>query len=253
MLPIARRNSIKDIITEKKSVTVTELTKMFNVTDETIRRDLKLLEEQGFLVKTHGGAFIQDGVENDIDISIRGCAFLDSKIKIAQIAMKLINNGDSIFLDCSTTSLQIAKAVVNMRLTVITNSIFIINQLSAYENIRLIAIGGTLNKTHMCFTGKSAIQTLKNYFVDKAFISCRSLSIKHGITDSNEAISEIRSLLLNQSNNIYLVADYSKFNKTSFISIGKFSDITGVIVDQSLNEEWQNVLSKNHVELYFPQ
>ncbi|MEG1820465.1 MAG: DeoR/GlpR family DNA-binding transcription regulator, partial [Oscillospiraceae bacterium] len=220
--------------------------------DETIRRDLKLLEQQGLLVKTHGGAFIQDGATNDINISIRDGAFLDSKAKIAQEATRLIHNGDSIFLDCSTTSFHIGNAVRNKRITVITNSLKISSVLASYDNIRLIVMGGVLNRTHMCYVGQGTLQNLSNYFVDKAFISCRSLSIQHGITDSNENMAEVRSLILNHASSVYLVADYTKFGKTSFVSIGSFQKLTGLITDKPLSEEWIDCLNANNVLYYFP-
>lgn len=144
MLAVTRKSEIKDIVLEKKSVTVTELAKIFSVTEETIRRDLKQLESEGFLTRTYGGAFIQDGVENNIDLSIRETAYLKNKQAIASRCRELIHNGDSIFLDSSTTTLTIAKAISDMRLTVVTNSLMIINELCDKANIHLIAIGGQL-------------------------------------------------------------------------------------------------------------
>lgn len=252
MLAVSRRNAIMELLTEKKNVTVIDLAKLFSVTDETIRRDLKLLEQQGLLVKTHGGAFIQDGATNDINISIRDGAYLDCKEKIAQESVKLIRNGDSIFLDCSTTAYHIASAIKHKRLTVITNSLKIANILSGFDNIRLIVMGGVLNRTHMCYVGQNTIQNLSNYYVDKAFISCRSLSIEHGVTDSNESIAEVRTLILNHANSVYLIADYTKFNKTSFVNIGSFQRITGLITDRPLSEEWIDCLNANNVSYYFP-
>jgi DeoR/GlpR family transcriptional regulator of sugar metabolism len=102
----------------------------------------------------------------------------------------------------------------------------------------------------MSFVGRSALQSLDNYYVDKTFMSCRSLSQVHGITDSNEAMSEIRQKLLSRSNSIYVVADHSKFDKTSFINICNFSDINGVITDKQLDQEWIKFLADNNVTYY---
>ncbi len=253
MLAVSRRNAIMDLLTEKKNVTVIELAGMFEVTDETIRRDLKFLEQQGLLVKTHGGAFIQDSSTNDVNISIRDGAYVDCKEKIAQEALELIQNGDSIFLDCSTTSFHVASAVKNKRITVITNSLKISQILSEFDNIRLIVTGGVLNRTHMCYVGQNTIQSLNNYYVDKAFISCRSLSMQHGITDSNESIAEIRSLMLNHAGTVYLIADHTKFDKTSFVNIGTFQKIAGVISDSPLSCEWIEYLNSCNVNCYFPE
>ncbi len=244
MLAVTRKGKIKDIIIEQKSVTVSELSTKFNVTEETIRRDLKSLEDENFLTRTYGGAFIQSGVENNVNPSLREFAYVKSKELIADQAKTLIHNGDSIYLDSSTTALFIARVITDMRLTVITNSILIVNQLEQYDNIKLICVGGTFSRNHKAFHGTHTLQTIANYFVDKAFVSCRSLSIDHGITDSTEGEAAIRKLLLKQTNEIYFIADYSKFNKTSFIRICDFSEVTGIITDKPLSAEWVSLLAQ---------
>jgi DeoR/GlpR family transcriptional regulator of sugar metabolism len=249
MLAVTRKSKIKDIVLEKKSVTVTELSKLFSVTEETIRRDLKQLEDDGFLTRTYGGAFIQDGVENNVDLTIRETAYMESKIAIAKRCLSVIHNGDSIFLDASTTALQISKELQGMRLTVVTNSLLIINELQDKEDIRLISIGGAYTPRDKAFVGSTAIHNLESFYVDKTFMSCRSVSMEHGITDSNEAIAAIRQTLITRSNHIYLVADHSKFDKTSFIRISGFEAITGLITDKQLDDQWLDYLSKNNVEL----
>ena len=106
MLAVARKTKIKDLLLEKKSVTVTELSKKYNVTEETIRRDLQQLENEGFLTRTYGGAYIQDGVLNDIDLTLRETACVESKEAIGIKCTELIHHGDTIFLDASTYQLH---------------------------------------------------------------------------------------------------------------------------------------------------
>ena len=250
MLAVTRKAQIKDIIQEKKSVLVSELALIFSVTEGTIRRDLKSLEEEGFLTRTYGGAFIQDGVANEVDLDIRETVYEDSKMAIAQKALGLIHNGDTIFLDSSTTSYFIAKAAKDMNLTILTNSLLIIDFLSKYENIRLICIGGQLSHKSKSFIGRSTHKVLNYYFVDKSFMSCRSLSLEHGITDSNEETAIIRQCLLDRSNKIYIVADYSKFDRTSFVNICDFSAINGIITDYNMSDEWIAFLKDHNVELH---
>lgn len=249
MLPIARKNKIKELIVEKKSVTVAELTDLFKVTEETIRRDLKQLEDEGFLSRTYGGAYISDGVQNDVDVNIREFIHVEGKKKIATKALSLIKSGDSIFLDASTTSLVIASMIQNLRLTVVTNSIKVVNTLIEKPNVNLVVIGGTLSKSSLSNLGRNAEHNMKNYFFDTAFISCRSVSMQHGITDSNEQQAGIRMLAAEHANNVYLIADYTKFDKTSFASICGFDLIDAVIVDKTLSSEWHQFLHENNVNL----
>lgn len=249
MLPIARKNKIKELILEKKSVTVAELTTLFKVTEETIRRDLKQLEDEGVLTRTYGGAYISEGVQNDVDVNLREFIHVEGKKKIASQCLKFIKNGDSIFLDASTTSLVIANMLGDIKLTVVTNSLKIVNALSDNPNINLVVIGGTLSRSSFSNLGRNAELSLENYFFDTAFISCRSISMKHGITDSNEQQAEIRKLAADHGNKAFLVADYTKFDRTSFASICGFEDIDAIIVDQTLSTEWHEFLKEQNVEL----
>lgn len=250
MLAVKRKSIIKDMVLENKSVTVADLAKKFNVTEETIRRDLKVLEAEGVLTRTYGGAFVQSGVINEVNIAVRETFLIENKRLIANKCVNLVHNGDSIFLDCSTTAYYIAQALKNMRLTVITNSLKITNLLVSYQNIRLITVGGILDHENMSFTGKNVIDILNIYFFDVSFVSCRSLSLEHGITDSEEQKAAIRKLAIQHSNKIYVVADYSKFNKTSFIKICDFSDVDGIIVDKKLSQEWHDCFSNANTILY---
>ena len=249
VLPITRKNKIKELITEKKSVTVSELTNLFNVTDETIRRDLQQLEKEGFLYRAYGGAYISEGVENDVDVNIREHIHIEGKQKIANSCIKFIKNGDSIFLDSSTTSLGIASLLKGFKLTVTTNSIKIANKLYEFEDINVVLIGGKITHPSMSCLGRIAESNLKNYFFDICFTSCRALNMNHGITDSNELQAEIRKLAIEHANKTFLVADYTKFDRTAFTRICDFSKINTIVVDNELSEEWREFLKTENVDL----
>ncbi len=250
MLAMRRKSLIKEIILEHKSVTVSELAQKFSVTEETIRRDLKIMEEEGFLIRTYGGAYIQDGVQNEVKITVRETACVESKTKIAETCAGLIHHGDSIFLDCSTTAFFICDQVKNMRITVLTNSLKVASFLANYSNIHLIMMGGFFNNVNMSFVGKVTTIALGDFYVDKAFISCRSLSIEHGITDSSEQDSDIRQIMMQRANKVYIIADYTKFNKTSFISIDNFENVNAVITDQPLGEKWHQFFEERKIKYY---
>lgn len=249
MLSITRRNQIKDIILEKKSITVSELSTKFSVTEETIRRDLKVLEEDHFLTRTYGGAFIQEGVQNNVDLKLRANTYTSSKKQIASMCVPLIHNGDSIFLDESTTSLHIAHALKLMRLTIVTNSLMIVNDLKDYDNINLVLIGGFYSKKSESFTGQLTLDALDKYYLDKSFISCRTLSLNNGISDSTEFIASLRKKIISRSNKTYIVADYSKFDKTSFIHICNFNEIDGIITDKPLSQGWREMAKEKNITL----
>lgn len=247
MLAITRRNEIRDIIQDKKSITVVELSKRFSVTEETIRRDLKQLEEEGVLMRTYGGAFIQDGVENNVDLNLRKTAYTQSKEAIALCCRKHIHSGDSLFIDSSTTSLALAKSISDMHLTVTTNSLLIVKELCDKPNIHLICIGGNYSSVDQAFCGLYTNEIMKKYYFDKAFVSCRTLSLANGITDSIESVAEVRQIAIKRSKEVYVIADYSKFNHTSFIHICDFDDIDYVVSDFEPTDDWTYYLTNHHV------
>lgn len=250
MLAIMRKEQIKNLILEKKSISVIELAQYFSVSEETVRRDLKALEKEGFLERTHGGAFLKKRVQSNIEVNVLEKLLVENKQLIAKKCKELILNGDSIFLDASTTTHHICNEIMDMNLTVLTNSLKVVNSLAEAENIKVILIGGGLDRSSMSFIGRTATQCLKGYYVDKAFISCRSISIENGVTDSNEKQAEIRQLIIERSSKTYLVADATKFGKISFIKISDFSNINGVIVDKQLPAEWYTYFKQRKIALY---
>lgn len=247
MLVVTRLNKIKEIVLEEKSVTVSELSELFHVTPETIRRDLKTLEDSGVLKKTYGGAYVEDGVSNEVNFSIKENILVESKRLIAERCREFISNGDTIFLDASTTVSCLCEVIAGMRLTVLTNSLNVINQLSKSKNFTLISIGGNLSTKSMSFVGISAIQNMSNYYVDKAFISCEALSMQSGLTDSTEEQARIRQIAVQRSRKTFLLADHTKFNKSCFQHINSFENIDSIVVDQAPAGNWKDFLEAQQV------
>lgn len=249
MIAAVRRQKIRDIVFEKKSATVAELAQYFSVTEETIRRDLKTLEQQGILMRSYGGAFVGNGVENLVNVNIRSDVYVDQKTTIAQRALNFISNGDTLFLDNSTTAYHIARLLTNYRVTVLTNSLLTINLLADYDSVRLIAIGGDYSASERAFYGNITVNTLERYYVDKAFMSCRSLALNTGITDSTDRWVQVRRCALKHSNQIYFVADFSKFDNTSFTHLCDFNEVNYLITDKPQRSEWHTTLAAQGCKL----
>ena len=247
MLAITRINEIKELIRQQKSVLVSDLAPRFGVTEETIRRDLKKLEDEGLVIRVYGGAYSTDGVQNDVNVTLRETILVDEKKLIAQRCLPFIANGDSIFLDCSTTALQLAALLSRYTLTVITNSLKVADCLAPHRDIRLVLIGGALHATSMSFLGQSATTALAGYYVDKAFVSCRSLSIKNGITDSNEDQSAVRRLAIRLSDQAFLLVDHTKFGQTSFSKVAELTEVSTVITDFPVAPTWREYFLNHHI------
>ena len=252
MLAIERKNRIFEILQEEKKVIVADLSKMFQVTEETIRRDLEKLENEGLAKKTYGGAVLNESLNTDLSYTIRQKTNVDKKMAIAKLAADLIEDGDHIMLDASSTAVYIAKQLKNKKnLTVITTSIEILLELVDIVGWKVMATGGTMKEGNLSFIGPHTEQMLTSYHVDKAIVSCKGIDEKRGFTDSNEADAHIKKVILDSANIRILVADSTKFDKISFAKSCDYNDIDVFITETKPNIRWMNKFQANNIEVYY--
>ena len=238
MLVAERRKKIIDIVNDKKSIRVTELSKMFSVTEETIRRDLEKLERDDELKRSHGGALsISKSDTTEIPYFEREIINMEEKKAIADEAVKFISEGDKIFLDASTTAWYMAKAIPDVSLTIVTNSIKVTLELAAKTNIKVISTGGELLRKSLSFVGARAGETIDSYHVDKAFISCKALHKTFGLSESDEQQAVVKSKMIQGATQSYIMVDYSKFGLKSFASVGGIELVETIITDSKMNRE----------------
>ena len=250
MLAAVRKEKVKEYLLEYKNASVTDLSKLFSVSEETIRRDLKALEDAGYVIRTHVGAVLSQPVSKTVDNSALEKIFVKSKELIANQCRAFIHDGDCIYLDASTTAATICATLQDIHVTVLTNSLRIINKLSSAENIKLICVGGNLLHSRECFVGRTANDALNRYFVDIAFISCRSVSIENGITDSDDDDAETKQIISSHANRVCLIADHSKFGKTSFAHVCDFTRVNDIVTDMPVSEEWLHFAQENNINIW---
>ena len=252
MLAIERRDKITAMLQNQKTVLVTELSKLFDVTEETIRRDLEKLEGEGVLKRTHGGAVLRENINIDLPLAVREGSNIEGKQAIAKRLAAIIEDGDSIILDSSSTALFVAKNIKDKkRLTVITNAEKVVLELSNAKDCKVISTGGTLKANSMSFIGHWAEKAIENYYVDKAILSCKGLDINRGITDSNEMEIEVKKAMINSASKAFLVVDNSKFDKVSFAKLVDFDKINVLVTDKRLPLEWEEKLESCDVKLLY--
>ncbi len=249
MLAIERRNKILAMLQRDSRVVVSDLSTSFNVTEETIRRDLEKLEKEGFAKKTYGGAIINESLNVDLPYTVRKKANVTNKQYIAEIISSMIEDGDHIMMDASSTAVYAAKHLKNKKnITIITNSIEILLELSEVAGWKVLSTGGALREGSLSLVGYQAEKMITNYHVDKAIISCKGIDMEKGITDSNEMDAQIKKLMLDSANIKILAADNSKFNKISFTKIGDLADVDILITDSELDDKWKQVFNTMQVE-----
>lgn len=244
-----RRERIKKILLEKKSATVAEMAQLFNTSAETIRRDFEALDQEGFLTKSYGGATLAMRKSISYSQKIKSGIMTDIKKQIAISAAKLVKPNDCIFLDHSTTVYEMCDQIAHLPLTVMTNSLVVMNRLSGCENIKLTIPGGNFNVISQAFFGLEAVRYLQRHCVDKAFLSCKTLDIRRGLNDSEEMIADMRKNIVQNSDFTCLLADNTKFNKTAFIQTCDFSDIHCIVTDQMPDDTWKVFFEEEHIEV----
>ncbi len=249
MLAIERRRKITEIVQESHSIKVSEMSKIFNVTEETIRRDLQILESNKVIKKTYGGAVINDKTNVDLSLNIREKTNVASKKLIASKIVDLIEDGETIMLDSSSTAYYVGSEMKNSKknITIITNSIIIITDFFGNKNFKIISTGGYLKDSSMVLVGPLTEKNIRSYNVDKAIISCKGIHISKGITDSNELEAEVKKVMISSAQKIFLAVDHSKFDKVCFAKVADFNEINYLFTDEQLSDDWKNILQANDI------
>jgi DeoR family transcriptional regulator, fructose operon transcriptional repressor len=253
MLAIERQKKIVDMVNLHSSVRVSELSDLFSVTEETIRRDLEKLENEKKLLRSHGGAVRIQSEEAEAHFSEREITNVHEKKAIALEAVKKVQEGDRLILDASTTAWYMAQILPDIQLTVITNAIKVAMELSRKEKINVISTGGTLQPKSLSFTGYLAESSLEQYHVNKVFLSCKGLHTEFGLSDSNESQALLKRKMLEITDQVYLMVDSSKIETRAFSSIGPLMPNYHLITDSHINEKFRNDLEERNIDLTIVQ
>ena len=254
MLAIERKNQILNKLKTEQRVLVSELAAAYQVTEETIRRDLDKLEKEGYATKTYGGAIWGNSTKTDLSYTIRNKTNVEAKSTIGELMCRIIEDGDHLMLDDSSTSLFIAKHIKEKKnITVITNSVEILTELSDADGWNIMSTGGRLKPESMALVGEQAHSMIHNFCVDRAIISCKGLDMTAGITDSSEFHASTKQAMLSSAKQAILALDSSKFNKTSFVRIASLQQIKVVVTDKVPDEIWLSLFRENNIQCVYPR
>lgn len=253
MLALERRNLILEKLQEEKKVVVSELSQQFGVSEETIRRDLEKLEKEGLATKSYGGAVLNESTSIDMPFNVRKKANVSGKQKIAEIVASLIHDGDHIILDASSTAVFIAKAIKDKEnLTVITNSIEIIIELSDVSDWNIICSGGSLKEGYLALVGPMTVGGFECFNADKAIFSCKGIHMEKGVTDGNELFSQAKQVMMKSARETILTADNTKFDKIAFSRLCDAGAMSTVVTDKRPDEKWIRFFENNHIRCLYP-
>lgn len=252
MLAVERRNTILTRLQLVGNVVVAELGEEFGVTEETIRRDLEKLEAEGLAKKTYGGAVAVKKNSLDLPFNVRKSVCTEEKQYIAELVSREIKDGDTLMLDASSTAGFIVKRIKDRKnLTVITNSVEILIELSDVEGWTVISSGGTLREGSLSLVGGAAIKTISSFHADIAIISAKGIDTEFGVSEPNEQVAEIKRAMLENSTTRILAVDSSKFDKMSLVRICRLQDANVLVTDKEPDEKWISRLSTDNVRIVF--
>ena len=252
MLTIERIKEITEELKNKNAVSVKELAKKHFTSESTIRRDLEKLEKMGIVKRSYGGAILIEGANAEIPLLVRENEQKSAKDIIGHHASTLVENGNVLFLDSSSTVLHIVPYLKGVeRLTIITNGAKTVVECVNLLNAKVYSTGGLLRENSLSFIGETAKRSVKDYYTDVLFFSCRALSLEKGLTDISEDEAGLRRLMIENAKKVVLLMDSSKFDKISFCNICSLSKIHTLITDKKPSDKWLDFLKNNSIECIF--
>lgn len=252
MLAAERRNLILEKLQDEKRVVVSELSALFDVSEETIRRDLERLDREGLATKSYGGAVLNETSGIDMPFNVRKKRNMHGKQVIAGLVDGLVQEGEHIIVDPSTTAVAIVKALKSKRrLTVITNSIEVLVELSDVIGWDIISTGGTLRENYLALVGPKAMDGICSFNADKVFLSCKGLDLEKGITDANEMFSQVKQTMLKSARQRILAADHTKFGNVAFSKICELTNVDMVVTDICPSREWLSYFEEKGIKCLY--
>lgn len=242
-----RREEIFSLLNEKKYITIAELAEMLHFSESTVRRDLKKLEQERLVTCTHGGVVSNIHPNTETPLQLRLSANHYHKSRIARLAADMVEDNQIIMLDASTTAMEMIPYLrKKQNLTIITCCLSTAIQISEQLSCTLICTGGRYHAPCASLVGTSAEAMLKNWFADLMFFSVNSIDAQNGLTDQGEEVAHMKSAMLRQAKQTVLLADSSKFDKTSIFRL-TYAPISRIITnsDPLFNEErWKSYREK---------
>ncbi len=248
MFPAERRRQIAQRVSEQGSLSITELSRVFNVSEMTIHRDLDALENMGLLQKTRGGALVSDQHMVPLDYRLRLKSHQEEKDVIGRCAATFIKDGDTILLDAGTTSLSVARYCRNFtNLTVFTNGPLIILELAKIPGVEIYCTGGLLSKRTMAYVGPDAERVISKIRPDKCFIGANGFTIQEGVTDPLPLESSIKRKMVEVSQEVYLVVTPDKFGHVAQHISAPLEAIDIIILNKDTPEHYFQELAARDI------
>lgn len=250
LFPEERRQKLFEVLKQHSSMSVTELAKLLNVSEATIRRDLNELQELGMIERTHGGALLSTFSKFEPAYVDKTDKFLEQKQKIGAVAASLIENGETIILDSGTTTLQVLKHLKGKQnITVITNAVNFAQEIDINNDIEMVIIGGNVKFNTQALVGPLVQENLINFHADKVFIAANGFTLEKGFTTPDITEAFTKRAMVQGASKAIAVLDHSKFGKTSLTTIVPPSDVDILITDSGINQQMKKEIENLGIQV----
>jgi DeoR family transcriptional regulator, aga operon transcriptional repressor len=247
---LERQEEISLIVDRDSRITVAQICKNFGVSEATARRDLETLAEKGKIQRVHGGAIKVRHAPPEKPIYERNTVQAEEKMRIGKVAATLINDGDTIFLGSGSTVYEIAKNLHGKKdLTIVTNSLLVINELADKEDITIINIGGLLRKSERSFIGHIAEQAIGELRADKVFMGIRAISLDQGLTNDYLPETMTDRAIMGVGSQVIIVADYTKCECVSTAFVAPLESIDVLITTKETTPEFVQSLYEKGIKV----
>ncbi|MBS6955493.1 MAG: DeoR/GlpR transcriptional regulator [Enterocloster asparagiformis] len=244
-----RKDKILQLLKDSEKVTVAQLCDLFGISPVTARNDLRDLENENQLRRTHGGAIRMSSSAYELEPSKRD-ENTDQKRAIAAVAAEMVTDGDTIIIDTGSTCMEFAKLLAGKRnLRVVTNDLKIALLLDPCEDITLYFIGGVLRKHYNCTVGSFGSEPFRRLVVDKAFMGANSLSLSRGAMTPDVGQAEIKKTMLSVADKVIILCGSNKIGQNSFVTFAELSEIDTLVTDSGLGRKLRESLEEHGIDV----
>jgi len=254
MLAQERYAIIIDMLRENNVIKISDIVQRFGISNLTARRDLDALQDQNLVHRVYGGAILLNsnsdtGTLPDTTEHTQTPRHLEGRA-IGKAAADIISEGDSIFLGTGTTVMEIARNMHHLsNVTVLTNSLAVLNELSTTNN-SIYVLGGFLDPNEHSIYGNAAISMLQSFCADKAFIGCGGITFSHGISDYLSQVADINRIMVENALKTILVADSHKFGSNAFAVVCPITSVNTILTDDDLPIKYQEGIRQRGIDLH---
>jgi len=245
-----RQKQILSLLTRQGRLSVSEIVKQFSISTATARRDLESLASQGKVQRVHGGVIAVEEAPPELPILERENEQADEKARIGRTAAGLVADKETVFLGSGTTVLEVARNLRNRKnLTVITNSLPVLNALAGVEGITVISLGGMLRESELSFIGHITEQALTEIRADKVIIGTRGVSLEHGLTNDYLQETLTDRAIMKIGREVIVVADYTKVNRVATALLAPLDSMQTFVTDSKADKKFVQELKKQGINV----